>query len=259
MSRNKGANKQTVNDDPEYVTMDALKDLLDQQKTFYEDLLKRQETAFRSFTQMIMDSANKRVDSVLADLQQLKVSLTYSQNDIDELKQHQKAQLSECKELSKQVHDLTSGYDVNAYCEQIDYLENQSRRNNLVISGLGPDKADETWAETESKVQELFTTKLKLDASVEIERARRNGRYRVDSERPRSVVVKLLRFKDKQQILARARSNLKTTSVYINEDYSERVRKRRAELLPAMKEARARGDYAIISYDRLIVRPRRSD
>lgn len=135
----------------------------------------------------------------------------------------------------------------------MDYLENQSRRNNLVINGLGPDKSDET-----SKVQEPFTNKLKLDASVEIERAHRNGKFRGDSETPRSVVIKLLCFKDKQLILARARSNLKNTSDFISEDFSERVRKKRAELLSAMKEARARGDYSIISYDHLIVRPRRS-
>lgn len=35
------------------------------------------------------------------------------------------------------------------------------------------------------------------------------------------------------------------------------MRKRRAKQLPAMREARARGDYAIIGYDRLIVRPRK--
>lgn len=80
---------------------------------------------------------------------------------------------------------------------------------------------------------------------------------RGDREKPRAVVIKLLRFKDKQLVLARARAHLKNTSFYISEDFSERVRKRRAELLPAMKEARARGDYAIINYDHLIVRPRR--
>lgn len=178
---NRNGDKTTVSEDAEYVTMDALKELLDQQKTFYEDLLKRQESVFRSFTQMIMDSANKRVDSLMADVQELKVSLNYSQNDIDELKESQKAQQSESKEISKQVLDLTTRHDVKAYCEQIDNLENQCRRNNLVISGLEPDKAVETWAETESKVQELFKSKLKLEAPVEIERAHRNGKFREDS------------------------------------------------------------------------------
>lgn len=67
LGRNRNANKATLNDDPEYVTMDTLKELLDQQKSFYEDLLKRQETAFHSFSQIILDSANKSVDSVLGN------------------------------------------------------------------------------------------------------------------------------------------------------------------------------------------------
>lgn len=49
------------------------------------DLLLRQDTAFHSFSQMILDSANKRVDSVLAELHELKLSLNYSQKDIDEV------------------------------------------------------------------------------------------------------------------------------------------------------------------------------
>lgn len=68
---------------------------------------------------------------------------------------------------------------------------------------------------------------------------------------------KLLRFKDKKLIMEKARAHLKNTSVYMNEDFSERLRKKRAELLPAMREARATGNYVIISYDRLIVRPKR--
>lgn len=126
-----------------------------------------------------------------------------------------------------------------------------------MINGLGPDKEDETCTETEAKVQEMFTTKLKMETSVEIERAHRSGKFRGDREKPRADVIKLLRFKEKQLVLARARANLKNTSIYISEDFSEPVRKIRAELLPAMKEARARGDYAITSYDCLIVRPRR--
>ena len=90
---------------------------------FYEDLLKRQETAFRSFSQMIMDSTNKRVDSVLSELQELKVSLNYSQSDIDEIKKHLRAQQ---KDITKQVNELKTGQAANSDCEQMDYLENQS-------------------------------------------------------------------------------------------------------------------------------------
>ncbi|KAI8503744.1 hypothetical protein Bbelb_187150 [Branchiostoma belcheri] len=41
------------------------------------------------------------------------------------------------------------------------------------------------------------------------------------------------------------------TPVFINEDFSELVRKRRAELVP-LKAARQRGDCAVIIYDRLV-------
>lgn len=72
----------------------------------------------------------------------------------------------------------------------MDYLENQCRRNNLVINVLGLDKADETWAESESEVQDLLTKKLKLETPVETERSHQNARFRGDGEKPRSVVIK---------------------------------------------------------------------
>jgi hypothetical protein len=51
------------------------------------------------------------------------------------------------------------------------------------------------------------------------------------------VVVKLLRFKDKQIILSKARTFLKNTPVCINKDFSDRLHKKRVEMLPAMREA----------------------
>lgn len=72
--------------------------------------------------------------------------------------------------------------------------------------------------------------------------AHRKGKFTGDAGKPRAVVIKLLRFKDKQL----------TLSVYINKDFSDHLHK-----LPAMKEARARGDCAVISYVRLIVKPKR--
>ena len=79
----------------------------------------------------------------------------------------------------------------------MDYLEIQSRRNNLVINDLGADKEDETWDETEGKVLEMFTTSLKMETSVEIERAHRNGKFRGNGEKPRT--EQLFAFKGKNE------------------------------------------------------------
>ena len=40
----------------------------------------------------------------------------------------------------------------------------------------------------------------------------------------------------------------------MNEDYSEETLRKRAELIPQMKKYREEGKYAIIQYDKLIVK-----
>ncbi|XP_035692546.1 uncharacterized protein LOC118427017 [Branchiostoma floridae] len=193
---------------------------------------------------MLMDSANSRVDSLVREVQDLKTSLQFSQNEIDSLK----VEIKDAKKSSNVD-------DESAVAKKVDYLENQSRRNNIVIDGIEGDNSKETWAETEGKVRDLLTKNLKLEAKdIEIERAHRNGVMNKDNPRPRQVVVRLLRYKDKQLILNQARSHLKNTPIYINEDFSEAVRKRRAELLPELKAARSRGEYAVLSYDKLVIR-----
>ncbi|KAI8516326.1 hypothetical protein Bbelb_049070 [Branchiostoma belcheri] len=121
--------------------------------------------------------------------------------------------------------------------------------NNIdMIDGVADD-SKETWAETEVKVRNILAKHLQLDSkTIEIERAHRNGPFKKEATRPRQIVAKLLRYKDKQMILSRARTNLKNTPIFVNEDYSELVRKRRAELLPEMKAARLRGDYAFAEH-----------
>ena len=43
----------------------------------------------------------------------------------------------------------------------MEYLENQSRRNNIRIDGI-PEEPDETWEDTESKAKVALESKLNL-------------------------------------------------------------------------------------------------
>ena len=63
--------------------------------------------------------------------------------------------------------------------------------------------------------------------NVEIERAHRAGRK--NRKNPRRIVYKLLRFKDKQNILREAKL-LKGTDIFINEDYCQDTVEYRMEL-----------------------------
>ncbi|KAI8518185.1 hypothetical protein Bbelb_042020 [Branchiostoma belcheri] len=196
-----------------------------------------------------MESSNKRIDSLMREVQDLKTSLQFSQAEIDSLK-------ASSKDSNKTSTTTPAEAEI---VKKVDYLENQSRRNNIVIDGIVDDNNRETWADTEVKVRDMLTKNLKMEAKdIEIERAHRNGAYNKENPRPRQVVVKLLRYKDKQLILSRARSHLKNTPIYINEDFSDAVRKKRAELLPELRAARSRGEYAVLNFDRLVVRRNRN-
>lgn len=92
--------------------------------------------------------------------------------------------------------------------------------------------------------------------NIDIEHAKRIGQYK-EGGKPRKIVVKLLRFKDRQCILSSTKKiKLKGTNIYINSVFSEAVQRRRKELLPKLKAARERGDKASLKFDKLVIRPR---
>ena len=108
--------------------------------------------------------------------------------------------------------------------EKLDYIEGQSRRNNVIIDGI-KESEGEKWSDSEDKVRKLLSEKLQLDYhKLEVERAHRTGKP--SNTRPRPIVVKFLRYKDKQEVLSKAKA-LKGTNIYINEDFPEPVRQKR--------------------------------
>ena len=72
------------------------------------------------------------------------------------------------------------------------------------------------------------------ESNIEIERAHRAGS---GSEGPRSIAIKLLLFKDKEDILANAK-RLKDTGIFINQSFSDKVNDKRAELWKDVKKLR---------------------
>ena len=81
-----------------------------------------------------MDSTNKRTDNLTREVQNLKNSLQFSQSQLDELKQENGKLRATCKSLRE---------DISSVCESMitmtdksNYLEGQSRRNNMVVDGI---------------------------------------------------------------------------------------------------------------------------
>lgn len=226
--------------------------MMEQQREFYREMLNQQQENFKCFVQLIMDGTNKRIEGVIRDVQELKLSLEFTQHKMEET-----------ASKHTEVEDKVKSFDNNAgrvkqdmedILIKLDYMENQHKRNNIIIDGLEEEKG-ENWNDVEHKVQKMLSSNLGLDTTkIEVDRAHRVGHYEVGG-RPRRVMVRLIRHKDKQQILSSAKK-LKGTKIFINEDFSEAVLQRRRELWPKLKAARERGDKATLRYDKLIVWPK---
>ena len=163
--------------------------------------------------------------------------------------------------LENKVKDLERGMKKsNIEKSKLRQLEDRQRRNNLRIDGLDENE-NESWDDTDAKVTEMFEHCLGVTGVI-IERAHRTGdkerRKKEEKKegnyvRPRTIVLKLLNYKDKTRILRNVK-NLKGTGIFINEDYSHETLLIRKQLFEEMKKQRVNGKYAIVIYDRLITR-----
>ena len=232
------------------VTACQVRELLDQQKAFYKDLLEQQERSFKNFLTITIETNNKRMDNFMNELSALRESLHYTQKDVDDLLGREKISDAKVKDLTGVATNISEG--MLSLFGKLDYLDGQSRKHNIVIDGI-PESITESWDDAASKVRNLLSNKLELKG-IEFERVQRMGQRSGESTRPRPIIARLVHFKDKAAIMERAKM-LKGSNVFINEDYSEAVREKRKALLPELKAARGRGDIAFLRFDKLIVRP----
>ena len=157
------------------------------------------------------------------------------------------------KELKDEIKAVKIEYEseVNNLREKIREMEDRSRRNNIRVDGM-KENENENWEVTKEKLQELIKNRLGIQNKVVIERAHR-GKQKFKTDKPRTIVAKLLNFEDKQTILANARK-LKGTGIFINEDFSRETILIRQKLWGQVKELRQQGKYAIIQYDKIVSR-----
>lgn len=133
--------------------------------------------------------------------------------------------------------------------QKMDYSEIQSRRSNVRIDGI-PERRGETWDQTEALCKAIFSDSLGLN-DLKIERAHHNGPKKND--KPRSIIIKFLSFKDREAVLAKAKER-HPAGIFINPDFSSLVARIRKELKSQVQTHRAQGNDAYISFDRIRIR-----
>ena len=75
-------------------------------------------------------------------------------------------------DMDEELEDIQHG--LHKHGEKLEYLDNQSRRNNVRIDGI-PEEDNETWLNTETKAKEVLQEKLNLSFEPVIDRGNRTG------------------------------------------------------------------------------------
>ena len=207
-----------------------------------------------------IEATNKRIDDIVKkhseDISDLRRSVEFAHNTIKDLKKNE----VDNSKLKHTANELKQ--NLNACEESLDYLDNQSRRNNLRIDGLA-ELGGEDWQQTEAIVKQSLKEKLKFTSEqvnqIGIERAHRiKNLTQRQNNSPRTVVVKFSSYKDRESVFKAAKVN-RPNGIYFNEDFSSKVVDRRKQLYPEMMAARREGKIAYLSFNRLVIKngPRR--
>lgn len=155
---------------------------------------------------------------------------------------------NEMKQLRQENNELKNKLSIHE--NKIEQLEREIRKKNIVVKGI-PDEEEENEEKGREKINAVITKMgVEVDEKVEVDEIRRIGKYNSNKTRP--ILVKFTKESTKMKIIRNARK-LKGTDIWIDEDYPKNIQEERRELIQKMKEARNKGDTAILRYNKLII------
>ena len=106
---------------------------------------------------------------------------------------------------------------------------------------------NETSDSCEGRLRDLLIDKLEMHDDVKFDRV-----HRINSRQDSPVIACCTFFKQKQAIM-KARKMLKGTDIFINDDFTDRVRGIRKSLAPHLRKAREDGKRATLVFDHLLI------
>ena len=197
-----------------------------------ERLLKEQERSFTAIMSGNMKIITDRLDKLEKGIKNNKTKIDNVEKDVEDMKESLNFQE---ESITKKISKLNERVENEVQNQRV--FEDRLRRNNLRVDGI-KESESETWDDVEMKVIKMFESKLGVK-DITIERAHRTG-MKKNNGRPRTIVMKLLNYKDKVKILKEAKK-LKGTNIYINEDFSRATVEIRKKLWAEIKDRREKG------------------
>ncbi|XP_069980121.1 uncharacterized protein [Penaeus vannamei] len=167
------------------------------------------KTIMRSEVISLMEAHKTSLNDTICNLQRALSEATSKLSDVIESLAFTQKELEDSKEIRKlsddnaaleQLRGLSADtaevkQSLMKATDRADYMQDQSRRNNLRISGI-PEDRDENWQQSHWKVSQFFRRHFNL--TPDLERAHRVGKQK---DKPRDIVVKFTRFQDRESVL----------------------------------------------------------
>ena len=205
----------------------------------------------------VLESINARLskldmlDSLQHDIRELKTSLEFSQQQIEDLRKENAFLKGVVKEVQQSAVSLT--LEKKRMKETLLDIQCRDMRDNLIFSGISEKKGEEK-AEPEQLVKEFMSKKLNLSPEVvrdiTFSRVHRLGRPAEGKSRP--IIARFEHYKHKELVKSRGKE-LKGTSLWLNDHFPVEINDRRKKLFPIMKEKRALDHRVALSVDRLYI------
>jgi len=202
------------------------------------------------------------------------VSLETRLRNLESLANEAKMEALEAKQLASQSLDVASGSrdlakegrdhaaeleqkledverDNHALRQQIQHVNDYSRRNNLIVEGL-EDRQNETDDMVMEKVRSFIKDNLHINDAdaIRFDRCHRLGRY--NNERRRAVVIRFNWYFDRIRVW-NSRKKLKGSRLFLKEDFSPATKEAREKLYPYFRAAMSGGNRAVQMGEKLRV------
>ncbi|KAI4873841.1 hypothetical protein NFI96_023034, partial [Prochilodus magdalenae] len=198
---------------------------------------------------------SQKIDSNTAELQNSLDGLYSTLNGLVARVADAEQRISETEDTVNRHEQLVNTLlkDNESLKSKVDYLENYSRRNNVRIVGLkeGTETDDPVKFFGEWLPQVLGTTHF--PSPLDIERAHRTPSFKPPlNESPRPVLIRFLRYQDREKILrlAKEKRNITIQEKRVNffPDLSPELARRRKLMIPAMKALKEKNFTCYLTY-----------
>lgn len=209
----------------------------------------------------ILDELNQRLSKIEKHCETV-------DKDISEIKhelQQQGGRTDTCLKQNSELYSRVEGIEnENRWLKDENWklrekgIESQTRsmRENLIIKGIPHVDNYREPENTEEKVKRFISEVLEIKDDIKFHVVHRL-KPRPD-KKPRNIIAKFERRKDRNNVLEQARKKLKENNQFVvHEQYPMEVIERRKQLIPIMLDARSKNHTATLRDDKLYIDGRR--